>query len=144
MNQLVSLSFWHTCGEVPITLYIMVFPSIENCLSGKENRLAGNGKGSNKRKQVQLFSVFSASPSNVVGIFAQGLTRLVSIAKQEYDQGDGGRIGDEPSAIQSTSVPVQDGDLIILGTDGLFDNVFDFEALALTGKSCVRYWAFGL
>lgn len=68
----------------------------------------------------------------------QGLTRLVSIAKQEYDQGDGGRIGDEPSAIQSTSVPVQDGDLIILGTDGLFDNVFDFEALALTGKSCVR------
>ncbi|CDJ69503.1 hypothetical protein, conserved [Eimeria necatrix] len=42
-------------------------------------------------------------------LLQRGLTRLVSIAKQEYDQGDGGRIGDEPSAIQSTSVPVQDG-----------------------------------
>ncbi|OEH77368.1 protein phosphatase ptc7-like related protein [Cyclospora cayetanensis] len=65
----------------------------------------------------------------------QGLTRLVGIAKQEHVQGDASRLGDEPSAIQAANVPVQDGDLILLGTDGLFDNIFDFEVLALTGLS---------
>lgn len=66
-------------------------------------------------------------------LLQKGLTRLVGIAKQELVQGDAGRIGDQPSAIQSLNVPVQDGDLVLLGTDGFFDNVFDFEVLALTG-----------
>lgn len=78
----------------------------------------------------------------VCHVSPQGLTRLVGIARQELVRGDSGRIGDQPSAIQAVNVPVQDGDLLLLGTDGFFDNVFDFEVLALTGQMlgvCTAY-----
>ncbi|MCD7470332.1 hypothetical protein HAX54_010102 [Datura stramonium] len=38
-----------------------------------------------------------------------------------------GKSSDDPSVAQKISVPVMAGDVIVLGTDGLFDNVHDFE-----------------
>ncbi|KEP62547.1 UNVERIFIED_CONTAM: serine/threonine specific protein phosphatase [Hammondia hammondi] len=82
---------------------------------------------------------------------ATGMHRLVSIAEKEFHQreeerssGSGKRgekdehseldstIGDSPSCIESTTVRVEAGDLIVLGTDGLFDNLFDYEITALS------------
>ncbi|KFH02540.1 serine/threonine specific protein phosphatase [Toxoplasma gondii VAND] len=82
---------------------------------------------------------------------ATGMHRLVSIAEKEFHQraeerssgsGKGGdkdehseldsTIGDSPSCIESTTVRVEAGDLIVLGTDGLFDNLFDYEITALS------------
>ncbi|XP_060216865.1 probable protein phosphatase 2C 55 [Lycium barbarum] len=38
-----------------------------------------------------------------------------------------GKSCDDPSVAEKISVPVKAGDVIVLGTDGLFDNVHDFE-----------------
>ncbi|KAM3323194.1 putative protein phosphatase 2C 55 [Capsicum chacoense] len=46
---------------------------------------------------------------------------------------------DDPSVAQKISFPVIAGDVIVLGTDGLFDNVHDFELETLV-KSGVDSW----
>ncbi|CBZ49633.1 protein phosphatase 2C-like domain-containing protein, related [Neospora caninum Liverpool] len=94
------------------------------------------------------------APEDWERLRATGLHRLVSIAEKEFHQraeertpaggkrGEAGEhsepdspIGDSPSCIESTTVRVEAGDLILLGTDGLFDNLFDYEITALS-----TYW----
>ncbi|XP_055817678.1 probable protein phosphatase 2C 55 [Solanum dulcamara] len=50
-----------------------------------------------------------------------------------------GRTSDDPSVAEKISVPVIAGDMIVLGTDGLFDNVHDFELETIV-KSGVDSW----
>eukprot|EP00920_Eleutheroschizon_duboscqi_P002618 GHVT01006153.1.p2 GENE.GHVT01006153.1~~GHVT01006153.1.p2 ORF type:complete len:165 (+),score=46.38 GHVT01006153.1:197-691(+) len=47
----------------------------------------------------------------------------------------GRSIGDDAEDIQSSSIQVREGDLVVLATDGLFDNLFDYEITAITGMS---------
>ncbi|KAI3412355.1 Protein phosphatase [Psidium guajava] len=44
---------------------------------------------------------------------------------------ESGRNGDLPSSGQVFRIPVSDGDVIVAGTDGLFDNLYDDEISAL-------------
>ncbi|XP_049368727.1 probable protein phosphatase 2C 80 [Solanum verrucosum] len=50
-----------------------------------------------------------------------------------------GSTSDDPSVAEKISVPVIAGDVIVLGTDGLFDNVHDFELEAIV-NSGVESW----
>ncbi|KAL0076896.1 phosphatase 2C-like domain-containing protein [Phycomyces blakesleeanus] len=51
----------------------------------------------------------------------------------------GTRSRDRPKHAQSFNVKVQKGDIIIMGSDGLFDNVFDSEILATVRKHVSSY-----
>lgn len=73
-------------------------------------------------------------PASSLRASLQGLGRLVDIARREAEKGDVSSVGDPPSKIETANVSVKEGDLIILATDGLFDNVFDFEIVALAGE----------
>ncbi|OII73571.1 PP2C like protein phosphatase [Cryptosporidium ubiquitum] len=42
---------------------------------------------------------------------------------------------DDPELSQLLEVPLKEGDMVILGTDGLFDNLFDFEITSISGLS---------
>ncbi|KAJ1612448.1 PP2C-like protein phosphatase [Cryptosporidium canis] len=42
---------------------------------------------------------------------------------------------DDPELSQLLEVPLKEGDMVILGTDGLFDNLFDFEIASISGLS---------
>lgn len=42
---------------------------------------------------------------------------------------------DDPELSQLLEVPLKEGDMVILGTDGLFDNLFDFEITSVSGLS---------
>ena len=45
---------------------------------------------------------------------------------------------DKPEHADARSIPVQEGDLVMLGTDGLFDNLFDEELIELVKTAAVR------
>ncbi|PFH31585.1 hypothetical protein BESB_025580 [Besnoitia besnoiti] len=92
------------------------------------------------------------APEDWEHLRATGLHRLVAIAEKDFrdraeqnmlaensaadasENENESSIGDPPSCIQSTTVRVEDGDLILLGTDGLFDNLFDYEITALSSN----------
>lgn len=44
--------------------------------------------------------------------------------------------GDHPSHGESRKATVQDGDIIVLGSDGLFDNLFDTKIMSLIDAFC--------
>jgi protein phosphatase PTC7 len=48
-----------------------------------------------------------------------------------------GFISDLPRNAQQGSIPVKKGDIVILGTDGLFDNLFDNEILEIVEQNCL-------
>jgi len=55
-----------------------------------------------------------------------------------YQLGTGSQ--DRPSHAERASVPLQEGDYIIAGTDGLFDNVDDWEILAIVTEGRDAGW----
>jgi len=55
-----------------------------------------------------------------------------------YQLGTGSQ--DRPSHAERASVPLQEGDFIVAGTDGLFDNVDDWEILAIVSEGIDAGW----
>ena len=43
---------------------------------------------------------------------------------------------DQPKDAQSFNVKVKEGDILVLGTDGLFDNVFDEDIIQIVNENC--------
>ncbi|KAF8820007.1 serine/threonine specific protein phosphatase, partial [Cardiosporidium cionae] len=74
------------------------------------------------------------SPDEWEQLQNQGMTRIVKFAQNEWRRLSSVKrhIGDTPEDIRSSNVSVCEGDLIILGSDGLFDNLFDYEIASLT------------
>ncbi|KAF8819981.1 serine/threonine specific protein phosphatase [Cardiosporidium cionae] len=74
------------------------------------------------------------SPDEWEQLQKQGMTRIVKFAQNEWQRLSSVQrhIGDTPEDIRSSNVSVCEGDLIILGSDGLFDNLFDYEIASLT------------
>lgn len=50
-----------------------------------------------------------------------------------------GTFGDPPEQAKEFKIPLKEGDLVILGTDGVFDNLYDFEILDVVEE----YWKGG-
>ncbi|KAL3632532.1 hypothetical protein CASFOL_025516 [Castilleja foliolosa] len=48
-----------------------------------------------------------------------------------------GTTKDDPSVAEEIEVRVEKGDLVILGTDGLFDNMFEMEMLTITQRGAM-------
>eukprot|EP00921_Rhytidocystis_pertsovi_P006723 GHVQ01011420.1.p1 GENE.GHVQ01011420.1~~GHVQ01011420.1.p1 ORF type:complete len:929 (+),score=128.65 GHVQ01011420.1:107-2893(+) len=48
-------------------------------------------------------------------------------------------LGDSPSDVQTYNIIVKEGDLLVMASDGLFDNIFDFEIASVAGL-CVSPW----
>ena len=45
-----------------------------------------------------------------------------------------GTHGDDPQVAEQHEVELQAGDLVVLGTDGVFDNVYDFQVLQMVDR----------
>ncbi|KAH8582045.1 PP2C like phosphatase [Cryptosporidium sp. chipmunk genotype I] len=70
------------------------------------------------------------------------IVRLAKIEKRNKEEPDGvdheysmQLACDDPELSQLLEVPLKEGDMVILGTDGLFDNLFDFEITSISGLS---------
>jgi protein phosphatase PTC7 len=49
-----------------------------------------------------------------------------------------GTHGDDPSKATEHQIDIKLGDLVILGTDGVFDNLYDFQILQLTEQQLLN------
>ncbi|KAK9170822.1 PP2C like protein phosphatase [Cryptosporidium meleagridis] len=78
-------------------------------------------------------------------LIEKGFHDIVRLAKIEKKNKEDSNIMDEkysmqlacddPELSQLLEVPLKEGDMVILGTDGLFDNLFDFEITSISGLS---------
>ncbi|CEM20443.1 unnamed protein product [Vitrella brassicaformis CCMP3155] len=69
----------------------------------------------------------------------EGKETLVSVCKNARQRRDGVIPEDKPEMAQLYSVNVREGDLLILGTDGVFDNLFDYEICNIANLALSPY-----
>ncbi|KAK6591217.1 PP2C like phosphatase [Cryptosporidium xiaoi] len=81
-------------------------------------------------------------------LIEKGYVDIVNIASIERDRMNNSKsncdndckesqnlVCDDPELSQLLDIKVKEGDMIIIGTDGLFDNLFDFEITSIAGLS---------
>eukprot|EP00922_Rhytidocystis_sp_ex-Travisia-forbesii_P004665 GHVS01006871.1.p1 GENE.GHVS01006871.1~~GHVS01006871.1.p1 ORF type:complete len:1183 (-),score=193.29 GHVS01006871.1:586-4134(-) len=73
-------------------------------------------------------------PSQFADLLAQGKERLVRVLQNNAMMPQ-----DTPEMAACVSIGVKEGDLILVGTDGLFDNLFDYEICQLANLALSPY-----
>jgi len=73
--------------------------------------------------------VHKPKPADYEGILAQGKEELNELVKRCSDGSL--PVDDPPESAELYSFPVEQGDLLILGSDGVFDNLYDHEICEL-------------